>query len=101
MRARTDSVEDLRFGTVEIDPLDARPRRHDRSHRAVGEVENALDHVALDGMNYAQSGALRDEIVNIILGQGALEARAHVQQAQEEACRPAKQPDQRRGHFGD
>ena len=50
-----------------------RPRGHDGAHRAVFEVKNTLDHVALDGMDHPQSGAICDEVVNVVLAQGALE----------------------------
>ena len=85
VRARSNSVEDLLLATVEVHPLHARPRCHDCAHRAIGEVENTLDHIALDIVDHPQSGALRDEVVNVILGQGAFEARAQMQQAEEEA----------------
>jgi len=63
----------------------------------VGEVENPLDHVALDGMDHSQSGALRDEVVNVFFGHVAFETRAKMQQSEEEAGRGVEQPDHRRG----
>src|SRR5450756_1358720 len=75
MWASADSAQDLLPMTVEVHPLHMRPRGHDRSDRAVGQVENALDHVALDGVNYTQSSALRDKVVNVIFGHGAFELR--------------------------
>ena len=88
MRAGTHPVEDLLLGTVEVQPLYARPRGHDGAHRAVSEVENPLDHVALDGVDHPQSGALGDEVVNVILGHGAFEARTQTQQAEEQWVDP-------------
>src|SRR6187200_3668683 len=82
MRARADLAPDLLLGTVEVYPLHTRPRGHDGAHRAVGEVENAFDHVALDGVDHPQSGTLRDKVVNVILGQGAFEPGAQTQQAE-------------------
>src|SRR5450631_2840235 len=79
MWASADSAQDLLPMTVQVHPLYMRPRGHDRSDRAVGQVENALNHVALDGVDHPQSRALRHEVVNIILGQGAFELWAHTQ----------------------
>jgi hypothetical protein len=95
MRAGTDAAEDFLPWAVEVHPLHARPRRHDAAHRTIGEVENALDHVALGGVDHPQSGSLGDEVVNVILGQGALETRLQTQQAQEQVGRPVQQPNHR------
>ena len=84
VRAGAHSVEDLLLGSVEVQPLHARPGSHDRAHWAVGKVENAFDHVALHVVDYPQSGALGDEVVNILLRQGAFKARLEIQQAEEE-----------------
>ena len=66
--------------------MHVRPWGHDRSHGTVGEVENALDHVALDSMDRAKSGTLRDEVVNVVFRHGSFEAWAQTQQAKEQTC---------------
>ena len=87
-------------GIVEVHPLHAWPRGHDAAHRTVGKVEHALDHVAFDGVDHSQSGALRHEIVDVILGQRALQARTHAQQAKKKSSRRIEEPDDWRSYLG-
>ena len=85
VRARSDRAQDVVVRAVEIDPLHARSRRHDRSDRAIGEIQDSLDHVPLDVVDHAQPGPLGNEEMDVLLRHGLLGSRPHPQQPQEQA----------------
>ena len=99
-KARMPAVGDLladRLGRiVEVDPHDLHARRHHASHRAVGEVQHAVDHVALRRVEDAGARPFRDHAPHLLLGHRAFRLVRDAQQPDQRLGGDAQQPDDRR-----
>ena len=102
-RIRTigDLARDLARIVVEVDPVDVRPRRHDRGDRAIRQRKHAVDHLLLDRVDDAGFGALGDREPDLFLGDAVLPPFGNAQERQQAGRRAFEQPDERPEYQGD
>ena len=98
VRVRGQELAQLVVGGIDVDPLDVRPRRHDRGHALIAELEHALDDVLFGGADGAGLGALADQRLDLVFGEVRLGVALDAEHPQHEVGRrrsAARRPDRR------
>ena len=90
-----DLAQDQLGVIVEIDPVDVRPRRHDRGDGAIRQRQHAVDHLLLDLIDHAGLGSGGDREFHLLFGDIARAPFGNAEHREQRAGRVLKQPDER------
>lgn len=94
LRMFADDAQVVAQGVGQVEPEHLGARRHQGVGGLVAHVEDAVDHGLLGFLEGAVLGALFDEVLDLVLGDGVLDVRVDAEQQQDAIGRARQKADE-------